>query len=85
MEPAFPGEALSAFLAIGYRLAERPAVRPEDVKEEVLLMFPRDAARRPLSPEQFTPDTVLAWRTSPPPQLARQITLAAEVARSLYG
>jgi DNA-binding transcriptional LysR family regulator len=40
-EPLFAGEPLVAFLAIGHPLAERPALDPEHLSDQELLIFPR--------------------------------------------
>jgi hypothetical protein len=39
--PIFPGERLAAIVPIGHRLAQRPAVRPGDLRHEDLLTVPR--------------------------------------------
>lgn len=41
MEPLFPGEQLKAVLPAGHRLAGRGALRPADLRDETLVMFPR--------------------------------------------
>jgi len=40
--PVFPGEPLTAFLPRGHRLAERETLRPDDLRDEVLVAFARD-------------------------------------------
>lgn len=40
--PLFEGEPLAALLPPGHRLAERDALRPEDLSEEPLVVFPRE-------------------------------------------
>jgi hypothetical protein len=42
-EPVFPGEQLAAFVAPDHRLAAAPAVGPDGLRDEVLLLFPRAA------------------------------------------
>lgn len=42
-EPAFPGEPLVVYLAVGHHLADRPSITPEELYEEVLLVGPRKA------------------------------------------
>jgi hypothetical protein len=39
--PIFPGERLAAIVPIGHRLAQRPAVRPGDLRQQDLLTVPR--------------------------------------------
>jgi hypothetical protein len=39
--PIFSGERLAAIVAIGHRLAQRPAVAPGDLRQEELLTVPR--------------------------------------------
>src|ERR1044072_4038796 len=39
--PIFPGEPLVAIVPIGHRLAQCPAVRPGDLRQEDLLTVPR--------------------------------------------
>lgn len=42
-ETLFPGEPLCAYLPVGHRLAARPALRPQDLRDETLVVFPRSA------------------------------------------
>lgn len=42
MEPLFPGEPLGAFLPKTHYLAAKPALCPEDLREELLVTFPRE-------------------------------------------
>lgn len=41
MEPLFAGEALGAFLPTTHSLAAKPALGPEDLRDEVLVTYPR--------------------------------------------
>jgi LysR substrate binding domain len=43
VEPIFRGEPLTVILPLGHRLAGRAAVGPEDLRDELLLTFPRRA------------------------------------------
>ncbi len=42
VEPLFPGEPLAAFLAPGHRLAATQKLRPDDLRDEVWITFPRE-------------------------------------------
>ena len=42
-EPLFVGEPLAAFLPSGDELAERSVLKPEDLRTQTLILFPRDA------------------------------------------
>jgi DNA-binding transcriptional LysR family regulator len=57
-----------------------PASVPELVGQAAAI-----AASRPLEPPLFMPDTMLAWRADPTPQLGRAIATARAVAQRLYG
>jgi DNA-binding transcriptional LysR family regulator len=46
-EPLFPGERLVAFLAPGHPLTERSVLRPDDLAQEVLVVFPQAASVAP--------------------------------------
>jgi hypothetical protein len=39
---------------------------------------------RPLAPDVRMPDTVLAWRVNPPPELGAIVSAAREVATTVY-
>ncbi len=41
VEPLFPGEPLKALLPAGHRLAGRSVMRPGDLRDETLVIFPR--------------------------------------------
>jgi DNA-binding transcriptional LysR family regulator len=43
VEPLFAGEPLAAFLPSGHRLAKEPALGPDDLREEVLVVSSRTA------------------------------------------
>ena len=43
LEALFPGEPLAAYLARDHHLASKRALRPDDVRNETLVMFPRIA------------------------------------------
>jgi hypothetical protein len=42
-QPLFAGESMAAFLPTGHRLAGRPTLGPDDLRDEVLLTSPRAA------------------------------------------
>jgi DNA-binding transcriptional LysR family regulator len=42
-EPLFRGEPVAAFLPPGHGLAERPVLKPDDLKSETLVVFPHEA------------------------------------------
>jgi LysR family transcriptional regulator, benzoate and cis,cis-muconate-responsive activator of ben and cat genes len=144
-EPLFTGEPLMVFLPVSDPRAAKPALSPEDLAQDVLLMFPSAAdptlaahlidvitaagfrfhdvresrgadvrdvllaaashacvtlgprsmtgvagdagtlvtAHR-LEPPVWMPDTMLAWRPDPSPELGRMIAVAREVAAGLH-
>lgn len=43
LEPLFPGEPMAAFVPAGHPLAAKRVVRPADVRDQDLVMFPRAA------------------------------------------
>ena len=46
-EPLFPGERLVAFLAVNHPLAARPILGPDELRQEVLVVFPQSASLAP--------------------------------------
>jgi DNA-binding transcriptional LysR family regulator len=143
VEPVFQGECMAVFLPPNHALASRDVLKPEDLRDETLVLFERDVnpvlferlveliegqgytfraiqeadgknvrdvmlavaagqgvafgpfsfrelteagqsvVRRELAPPVRMPETVVAWRTHPPGQLAVVLATVREVARTL--
>ena len=65
--------------ALGHGVAIGPFSRWE-ISEAAPMVI-----RRPLGPPLLMPDTVLAWRATPPRQLRATLAAARDVARALRG